>query len=74
LEKLSSVKEETPVVNAILIDGAVIVNMVRPGSAKTFSGYGKLITDYIRKQLGKVSRIDVIWDEYSPDSLKMSTR
>jgi hypothetical protein len=50
-----------PAVNALLTDGAVIVNLVRPGNAKTFSEYGKLIIDYLCKQLSKVSRVDVVW-------------
>ena len=49
--------------------------MLRPGAAKKFSDYAKQVfTPYIMSQLQHVSRLDVVWDEYFPESLKAETR
>ena len=65
----------TPVVQVILLDGAAIVNTLRPGFAKTFSDYAThVFLLYITSQLQHVNRLDVVWDEYIADSLKAETR
>ena len=65
----------TPVVQVILLDGAAIVNTLRPGFAKTFSDYAThVFLLYIISQLQHVNRLDVVWDEYIADSLKAETR
>ena len=59
-----------------IIDGAVVVNMVKPGiDERTFSEYatGSFIP-YTKAQLRHVRRLDVIWDEYVENSLKATTR
>ena len=49
--------------------------MLRPGAAKTFFDYAqKVFSPYILSQLEHVSRVDVVWDEYFPESLKAETR
>ena len=64
-----------PMVQVIILDGAAIVNMLRPDSAKTFSDYVKQVfSPYIKSQLHHVSRMDVVWDEYHSESLKAETR
>ena len=51
------------------------MNMLRPGVAKTFSDYAKQVfSPYIKSQLHHVNRVDVVWDEYFPESLKAETR
>lgn len=62
-------------VQVIIIDGAAVVNMVKPGNERTFSGYaaGSFIP-YIRAQLCHVNRLDIVWDEYLENSLKATTR
>ena len=65
----------TPVVQVILLDGAAIVNTLRPGFAKTFSDYAtQVFLPYITSQLQHVNRLDVVWGEYIADSLKAETR
>ena len=65
----------TPIVQVIWLDGATIVNMLRPGFAKTFSDYAtQVFLPYITSQLQHVNRLDVVWDEYIADSLKAETR
>ena len=65
----------TPVVQVILLDGAAIVNTLRPGFAKTFSDYAThVFLLYITSQLQHVNRLDVVWGEYIADSLNAETR
>ena len=67
--------ESFPDVDAILLDGAAIVNMLKPGPAKTFQQYSQVIfLPYIQSQLTKAERVDIVWAEYIPDSLKAMTR
>ncbi|KAK3877040.1 hypothetical protein Pcinc_018219 [Petrolisthes cinctipes] len=65
----------SPPVEVMILDGAAIVNMLAPGNAKTFSGYASLVfLPCITSQLQHTSRMDIVWDEYFPDSLKTDTR
>jgi hypothetical protein len=65
----------TPVTDAIILDGAAIVQMLNPGASRTFAEYGeRVFQQYISTQLEKCSRVDIVWDVYLPDSLKASTR
>ena len=59
-------------VQVSIIDVAAIVNMLRPGAARKFSDYVNQV--FILSQLQHVNRVDVVWDEYLPDSLKAETR
>ena len=56
-----------PSVQVIILDGAAIVNMLRPGHAKTFAEYSwQNILPYVISQLDKASRVDIVWDQYFP--------
>ena len=62
-------------VDAIIIDGSVVVNMIKPATEKTFAEYSRQsILPYIQSQLSHAKRLDVIWDEYIANSLKATTR
>ncbi len=77
LEGLVPSQEDTPnpAVQVGILDGAAIVNMLLPGAAKTFSDYAKHVFSlYIKSQLQHVNRVDVVWDEYFPESLKAEAR
>ena len=51
------------------------VNMLRPCAARKFSDYdNQVFISYILSELQHVNRVDVVWDEYLPDSLKAETR
>ncbi|KAK3737220.1 hypothetical protein QZH41_001820 [Actinostola sp. cb2023] len=64
-----------PTVTVIIIDGAAIVNMLKPGAAKTFQDYATLVfLPYITAQLRNANRVDIVWDVYFHDSLKAETR
>ena len=64
-----------PVVDAKLYDGAAVVQMLNPGTAKTFQEYANnVFSSYVSSQLATTQRVDLVWDVYIADSLKSSTR
>ena len=76
LQALTVPQSEMPKdINVVIIDGAAVVNMVKPGNERTFSGYAEgSFIPYIRAQLCHVNRLDIVWDEYLENSLKATTR
>ena len=65
----------TPVVDAKLLDGVAVVQMLNPGTARTFQEYSDLVfLPYVTNQLATAKRVDIVWDVYIPDSLKGTTR
>ncbi|CAG2217771.1 unnamed protein product [Mytilus edulis] len=75
LERLTELHEEAPNADVLVIDGAAIINMLKPRGSKTFEDYfNDIFMPYIHDQLRFVSRLDVVWDEYISNSLKASTR
>lgn len=66
---------ENPIVDAVILDGAVIVQMLLPKTALTFDEYfNAVFAPYVMKQLESVNRVDLVWDVYVADSLKQSAR
>ena len=66
-----------PSLNVIVLDGAAVVNMLKPTpDIKTFGDYiTHIFIPYIKGQLRNVERIDVIvFEEYVDNSLKRLTR
>ena len=64
-----------PVADATIFDGAVVVQMLNPGTSRIFKEYGeRIFAPYISAHLVKSCRIDLVWDVYLPASLKASTR
>ena len=54
-----------------ILDGAVIVNFLKPNAAKIFDEYAmKISLPYVQGQLQHTSRADVVWDQYREGSLK----
>ncbi|CAC5369406.1 unnamed protein product [Mytilus coruscus] len=75
LEPLTTTTGDVPEVDVLVIDGAAIVNMLKPSTSRTFDDYADLIfCPYIRKHLETVARVDVVWDAYIENSLKAATR
>lgn len=61
--------------DAIILDGAVIIQMLQPKAVSTFGEYfDRIFVPYILRQLEDVNRIDIVWDIYKDDSLKRSAR
>ena len=66
---------DSPKPTVPILDGAVCVQMLKPQFCKTFQEYSeKVFQPYITKSLGNVQRVDLVWDEYIPNSLKACTR
>lgn len=64
-----------PDVTAVVFDGAVLVNVIKPKSSKTFQDYStEEFVPYIESQLQKFDRLGIVWDQYFPHSLKEQTR
>ena len=68
-------EQDKPITTAAVLDGAVIVQMLRPRNSVTF---GDCITNelwpYIRSWMENNDRVDIVWDIYSKYSLKTGTR
>ena len=70
-----SISNATLNVSCTVLDGAAIVNMLRPGTAKTFQDYAAdVFLPYINTQLQYVTRLDIVWDRYVEESLKTHAR
>ena len=66
---------DTPVVDAIIIDGAALVQMLNPGTSKTFQEHAEnVFAPHVSALLKRNHRVDLVWDVYLPESLKVSTR
>ena len=64
-----------PVTTAAVLDGAVLVHMLRPGSAVTIGHYfTDVFAPYILYWFETNDRVDIVWDVYSKTSLKLGTR
>ena len=76
LQSHTSAQSTVPTnVEVIIIDGAALVNMIKPGAQKTFNQYAtESFLPYVKMQLSQSQRVDVVWDEYIENSLKQTTR
>lgn len=64
-----------PAAEVIILDGAAVINMLRPGASKNFSEYAsQIFLPYLTSQVQQATRVDVVWDVYMPNSLKADTR
>ena len=65
----------SPTPDVIILDGAVIVQMLATGTVRTFEEYAQVVfLPYVWQQLDAAKRVDIVWDEYREDSLKKATR
>lgn len=64
-----------PDADMVSLDGAAIVNVLKPAKSETFTEYVYEFLTYVRKQFtGSAKRVDVVFDVYRPVSLKAATR
>ena len=60
-EKLCPSQEDVPDADVLILDGAAIVNMLKPGACQTFQDYAdNVFIKYLELQLRRVSRIDIV--------------
>ena len=65
----------TPPVDAVILDGAVIVQILEPKTSRTFDEYFSIVfAPCVLKQLENAKHVDLVWDVYLDDSLKKSLR
>ncbi len=77
LESLAPRPVETPVVDVKIIDGAALVHALdhkkSTASVRSFSGYAeRVFMPYIQRELRNSKRLDVVWDIYKKNSLKIT--
>jgi hypothetical protein len=66
---------DRPQTSCAVMDGPVVVQMLRPGNATTIGHYSaSVFLPYIAQWFEYNQRIDVVWDVYSKSSLKSGTR
>ena len=64
-----------PNVDAVILDGAALAHMLKPGGCNPFADYSnKVFCPYVSSTMNGVSRTDIVWDRYSNESLKADTR
>jgi len=69
---LQTAMQLMPLVDA---DGAAIICMLKPTGSMTFKQYAESVfLPYLNSLLKDILRLDVVWDVYTDDSLKSSTR
>ena len=67
--------EESPNPSVVVLNGAFCVQMLKLQFCKTFMECSeKVFLPYIKQSIENVQRLDLVWDEYIPNSLKASTR
>ena len=76
LERLEGVAESDALaVTSVVLDGTIIMQMLKPGTANTFEEYAhQVFIPYVKGQLRGVSPFDLVWDSYKDGSLKMVIR
>ena len=75
LENLHQSDSDRQPHDALIINGAVAVQILSPKTASTFQEYSDTVfKPFLIKELESANRIDIIWDVYRDDSLKSATR
>ena len=76
LEQLVESKVDAPQVTSVILDGAAIVQMLKPGHSKTFMEYAtEVFIPYILSQLQHRSHLNLVWHHYAKSgSLKATAR
>ena len=66
---------EKPKVQVKIVDGAALVNILKPINCRTFRDYfAKIVFPFLKKAAEDVERLDVVWDQYFPDRKKGARR
>ena len=66
--------EESHNPSVVVFDSAFCVQTLTPQFCKTFMEYSEIFLPYIKQSIENAQRLDLVWDEYMPNSLKASTR
>lgn len=64
-----------PPVNAKILDGSVIVHVLKPNKCLTFREYiSNVFHSFLKRELVSIERLDLVWDVYMKSSLKNGIR
>ena len=68
-------EDVSPKPTCVILDDAVLVQMLRPKNCKTFKDYStSMFLPHLKSWLQKAQRVDLVWDDYFECSLKASSR
>ena len=57
----------------IIIDDAALVSILKPAMSETFNDNASMFMEHIRRQfVSSVCRVDIVFDVYRPDCLKLA--
>jgi hypothetical protein len=70
IEDHGDTKLECPTVTEKIVDGAALVQMLPPGSEKTFGQYAQTFAEFIANdsKSENLNRVNVVFDRYFPES------
>ena len=64
-----------PTIDGTVVENPVLVNMYQPTGLRTFKEYfEERLGPFLQEKLVYVNRLDVVWDIYLENGLKMVTR
>ena len=64
--------DEAPLTSCTVLVVAAIVQMLKPGSTNTFAEYAsQIFIPYISSKFQSTSCVDLVWDRYMEDTLKV---
>ena len=74
-QQLESTPSVRPGADVRIMDGAVLVSILKPGGCKTFGDYtAKMFVPHIEREQNQTQRVDIVWDQYSDNSLESHAR
>ena len=75
LEDVFEAKQDAPADICVVLDGAAIIQMLKPTAAKNFDDYaGQIFIPFLATKLRDATRLDLVWDTYKNGSLKTTRR
>ncbi len=61
LEQVCASEHETPAVDAKILDGAAIINMMKPNGCQTFQEYSQNeFMPFVAREIQSVSRVEIV--------------
>ena len=71
----SDIPDKEPIADVIIMDGAALINVLRPTKGSTFESYAKdEVLSKIQKHIQKFKQTHIVFDVYRTDSMKAQTR
>lgn len=74
-QQASDIHDKEPTADVIIMDGAALVNALRPTKGSTFESYAKdEVLSKVQKHMQKYKQAHIVFDVYRTDSMKAQTR